>query len=511
MCKFRLTIRVLITALGFAVQACPAGEPAAPIALGDRKWLTWDDSLFDRADGVTFEMQRPHRTGDRCLVADKPWESWQIGGMASLLQDQGMFRLWYGVSHGIRNGEEYAVAYAESADGVHWTKPDLGLVEYEGSTQNNLVVGYSSVIGQVFIDPHGEADSRYKMLVAIYPTRAGDPRFLTLLSSADGLRWSRPERNVVPQGDIALDTQSQAYWDADRDAYALFTRRGPWRQVARSESRDLFRFPAPEYVLQPDDPQSADYYQAGVTKYDAAANAYIAVVPVFHHPGDAEGKPLPGAPAVTANYAGNPITVAAPDTLDLHLFSSNDSIHWRRQGVGRPFIGLGPDGGFDSRSLYSGVGYATVGDEIWLYYSAYDCTHIGSLDGAAPFQRYLGTITRATLRLDGFVAAHAGPDGAELVTHPVTFTGQQLQLNIDCSSGGSARIELQSADGTPLPGLAADDCDTVFNNRVRATVSWNGRTDLSSIAGQPVRIRILARNCDLYSLQFAGDAPAANP
>lgn len=495
----------------FAVEFCAADEQRVPLGLGDRKWLTWDESLFERSAGVTFEMQRPHRTGDRCLVADKPWESWQIGGMMSLLQDGGKFRLWYGVSHGIRNGEEYAVAYAESDDGVHWRKPELGLVEYDGSRQNNLVVGYSSVIGQVFIDPHAPPDSRYRMLVAIYPTRAGDPRFLTLLSSADGLRWSQPERNVVPEGDVALDTQSQAYWDADRGSYTLFTRRGPWRQVARSESTDPFRFPAPEYVLRPDDPQSADYYQAGVTKYDAAANAYFAMVPVFHHPGDAEGKPRPGAPAVTANYVGNAITVAAPDTLDLHLFTSNDSILWQRRGDRRPFIGLGPDGGFDSRSLYSGVGYASVGDETWLYYSAYDCTHIGSLDGAAPFQRYLGTITRTTLRRDGFVAAHAGPDGAELVTHPVTFTGGRLELNIDCSSGGSARVELQSMEGAPLAGLTIDDCDPVFGNNIRGTVRWKGQADLSAVAGQSVRIRLQLRDCDLYSLQFVSGTSSSRP
>lgn len=487
-------------------QLALAAEPAKPLELKDRKRLTWDESLFERSEGITFEMQRPHLTGDRCMVADKPWESWQIGGMASLLHDDGKFRMWYGVSHGIRHGEEYAVAYAESDDGIHWTKPDLGLVEYDGSTHNNLVVGYSSVIGQVFRDPHASAEQPYRMLVAIYPTRDGDPtRYLTLLSSADGLRWSKPERNVVPDGSIALDTQSQAYWDADRGAYTLFTRRGPWRQVARSESPDPFQFPAPEYVLQPDEPQSADYYQAGVTKYDDAASAYIALVPVFHHPGDAQGQPLPGGAAVTANYAGNPITVAAPDTLDLHLFTSNDSIHWRRQGEQRPYIGLGPDGAFDSRSLYSGVGYATVGDEVWLYYSAYDCTHIGSLDGATPFQDYLGTITRATLRRDGFVAAHAGPDGAELLTHPVTFTGNRLELNIDGSSGGSAQVELQSIDGTPLDGFTLDDCRPVFGNGIRKVVAWRRGSDLSALAGRGVRLRFQLRNCDLYALQFAGE------
>jgi hypothetical protein len=494
-----------VAALGINAKNTFAVEPTgSPLSLGDRKWLTWDDTLFESTRGVTFEMQRPHRTGDRCLIADKPWESWQIGGMMSLLHDDGKFRLWYGVSHGIRHGEEYAVAYAESADGIHWTKPDLGLVEYAGSKQNNLVVGYSSVIGQVFIDPHAPAESRYRMLVAIYPTRDDDPpRYLALLESADGLRWSAPNRNVVPEGSIALDTQSQAFWDADRDAYVLFTRKGPWRQVARSESRDPYRFPAPEYVLQPEDPQVEDYYQSGATKYEGAAHAYFALAPVFFHPGDPQGQPLPGAAAVTANYAGHPITVAAPDTLDLHLFTSNDSIRWQRRGDHRPFIGLGLDGDFDSRSLYSGVGYATVGDEIWLYYSAYDCTHIGSLDGAAPFERYLGTITRATLRRDGFVAARAGHDGAELVTRPVTFTGRQLELNLDCSAGGSARVELLSPAGDVLPGFALDDCDPVFHNSVRSRVSWNGRSDLPALAGQSVRLRLILRDCDLYALQFA--------
>jgi hypothetical protein len=157
------------------------------------------------------------------------------------------------------------------------------------------------------------------------------------------------------------------------------------------------------------------------------------------------------------------------------------------------------------------VGYAAVGNEIWLYYSAYDCTHIGSLDGDAPFQRYLGAITRATLRTDGFVAAHAGPEGAELLTHPVSFSGGRLELNIDCSSGGSARVELQSAAGAPLEGLTIDDCDPVFHNNVRAIVSWKGRSELSAVAGQAVRIRLLLRDCDLYALQFVGDTSGSQP
>lgn len=494
----------LVSALVFA-SLTPINLRAdeAPLMIGSAKRLTWDDSLFSSSKGIRFEMHQPHRTGEKNLIADRPYESWQMGGMSSLLHEEGKFRLWYGVSHGIRNGEEYAVAYAESDDGIHWTKPSLGLVEYNGSTDNNLVVAYSSVVGQVFVDPHAKADEKYKMLVAIYATKEDSTkRYLTMLSSPDGLQWTRPEKNIVPEGNFALDTQSQAYWDRDRESYVLFTRMGPWRQVGRSESTNPFSFPAPVNVMAPEKPEQADFYQAGVTKYEEAANAYFALVPVFFHPGDASGNPLDGNPPFKINYVNNPITVVAPDTLDIHLFTSNDSIEWDRRGDHQPFLGLGADGEFDSRSLYPGVGYAVVKNEIWLYYSAYDCTHIESLDGKTPFEKYLGAITRATLRLDGFVSATAGHDGAEIVTKPMIFTGDHLELNVDCSAGGHLNVELQTADGEPIPGFTLEESDRVYHNHIRKTVTWGGNADVSKLRGEPVRMRLVMRDCRLYAFRF---------
>lgn len=501
---FRATLSLLMSA-GFGLFASLAlgDDVAAPVELGTLKRLMWDASQMDKVDRIRFEMHQPHRTGERNVVGDQPWESWQIGGMSSLLHENGKFRLWYGVSHGIRNGEEYAVAYAESTDGIRWTKPELGLVEYNGSKKNNLVVGYSSVIGQVFIDPQGKPGEKYKMLAAIFAAKlTGPKRYLTLLSSPDGLTWSEPKENVVRQGDFALDTQSQAFWDRDRKSYVLYTRMGPWRQVGRSESPDPFAFPDPKLVMQPEEPAKADYYQAGVTKYEEAANAYFGLVPVFFHPGDAQGKPIDGNPPLTFTYVKNPITVVAPDTLDIHLFTSNDSIGWQRRGEHQPFLALGPDGEFDSRSLYPGVGYAIVGSEIWLYYSAYNCTHIESLDGKDPFAKYLGAITRATLRLDGFVSANAGHDGAEIVTKPLVFSGDHLELNVDCSAGGHLNAELLSADGQTLPGFTLAECDRVYHNNIRKTVSWKGKSSLAALAGQPVRLRLMMRDCKLYAIQF---------
>jgi len=497
----RLTLAAsMLVPMGARNDLAYGQQADAPINLGNRKQLCWDDALFESRRGIEFQMHPLQRTNERCLTADQPWESWQIGGMLCLLRENELFRMWYGVSHGIRQGEEYAVAYAESRDGVHWTKPDLGLVEYQGSRRNNLVVGYSSVLGQVFVDPRGGPEQRYKMLAAIYPTSPGDPpRYLTVLSSPDGLRWSRPARNVVRSERIALDTQSQVFWDDERGEYVLYTRMAG-RQVARTAAATLDEFPEPELVLRPQNPEDADYYQSNVTRYTDAARAWFALVPVFFHPRPTQGLP---EQTVTVNYAGNAINAPAPDTIDAHLFTSRDGVTWQRQGAGRPVLGLGAEGSFDSRQIYPGVGYAVMGDEIWVYYTGFDVTHLGVLEGASPFQRRLGTISRARLRLDGFVSASASRAEAELLTRPITFSGVRLELNVDCSAGGYVDCELLTAEGRPIEGYTRAQCQRVFHNGVRQVVSWKGNSNLSQLAGKPVRLKLYLKNADLYAFQFA--------
>ena len=85
------------------------------------------------------------------------------------------------------------------------------------------------------------------------------------------------------------------------------------------------------------------------------------------------------------------------------------------------------------------------------------------------------------------------------VTKPLTFTGSKLSLNI--ASRGPTRVELQDAGGKPLPGFALDDCTAIVGDQIEQTVSWKGGS-LSALAGQPVRLRFVLREADLYSFQF---------
>jgi hypothetical protein len=115
-------------------------------------------------------------------------------------------------------------------------------------------------------------------------------------------------------------------------------------------------------------------------------------------------------------------------------------------------------------------------------------------------------LRRYSLRLDGFSSVNAPYDGGEFVTKPLRFQGQHLQLNCATSAAGSIRVELQDAAGTPLPGYAAIDCVEFFGNSIEHTVSWKQGSDISQLASQPVRLRFLMKDADVFALRFA---PAA--
>ena len=113
-----------------------------------------------------------------------------------------------------------------------------------------------------------------------------------------------------------------------------------------------------------------------------------------------------------------------------------------------------------------------------------------------------GAISRAVLRLDGFISADAAYTGGELVTNPLVFDGSKLQVNVDTSAGGLAKVEIQDENGSPISGFHAVDADDINGNFIRVLASWNGSEDVSSLAGKAIRLRFVMRDAKLYSFQF---------
>ena len=109
---------------------------------------------------------------------------------------------------------------------------------------------------------------------------------------------------------------------------------------------------------------------------------------------------------------------------------------------------------------------------------------------------------RCTIRTDGFVSIRAKYDGGELLTKPLTFAGRELVMNYATSAVGSVRVEIQDAAGNPIEGFTLDQCPEIFGDEIEHVVAWQGGTDVSALAGQPIRLRFTLKDCDLYSVQF---------
>ena len=112
---------------------------------------------------------------------------------------------------------------------------------------------------------------------------------------------------------------------------------------------------------------------------------------------------------------------------------------------------------------------------------------------------------RYTLRLDGFVSVNAGWKGGALITRPLRFQGNRLGINFATSSAGSIRVEIQDAQGKPIPGFKLEDCPDVFGDEIDRTVEWKAGSDVSDLAGRTVRLRFVLKDADLYALKFSSD------
>jgi hypothetical protein len=503
-------VKAFVFSLCWAFVCVGHCRAADAIDIGDRKQVLWDDALLESREGVRFEMNPAVRTGEVDLVADKPWEAWMTGVYGTVIKDGDKFRMWYSARASI--AQEY-IAYAESSDGVHWQKPELGLIDFRGSKANNLLTPRTIRPhgGSVWIDPNAKPEERYKFIFAQYPVNGHDDPaqgrhvFLTQAVSADGIHVTLTSRSILEahhgeQG-VAFDTHNICFWDDILSKYVLYTRKRPARSVGRAVSDDPMSFPLPENVIQAEHWEDADYYSPGVFRYREADHAYVSLLPVFFHPME-KNRPADHQPMMKFAYAGKAMEVPPPDSLDVHLWTSRDGIQWQPRGDGRPVMRLGPEGSFDSRQIYPFTAYVAVGDEIWIYYLGLSLSHSEVLPGSRQ-----GVVSRAVFRRDGFVSADAGSEGGTIVTKPLKFAGRSLEMNVDCSAGGHLDVEVLDEDNHPIPGFTAADHNRIYYNNIYKQVTFGGKADLSALAGRTIRLRFRMRDCKLYSFQFLADAP----
>jgi hypothetical protein len=495
----RLLISLSILALPGASTSSAEKAETAVVDVGSHKQLFIDNRFIESSRGVTLTMNSPRQDGKVLITADQPWEKdSRVCVYSSVIKEDGKVRVWYDLLRPTGSGpydHERRVCYAESEDGLHFTKPELGLHEVDGSTANNVVL--PGVIGgcAVWIDPNAAPKDRYKTQTKVYPSGR-----LQMHGSPDGLRWRLfAELNPGPGG---WDTQSVVFWDARISRYVLYTRywfrkeprEASYRTVRRLESDDLRQWENQSIAIQADqidlstyhttsEQPAVDYYGADVFCYDEAEDVYIMLAQAYWH------------------WQKHPRKGSGPATFDVRLAVSRDGKSFQRAGNRKAFLPTGPDGRFDSRMVWAMPDPIRMGDELWIYYAGANSDHAGNVDAASNGEELTG-ISRAVLRLDGFVSADAEYTGGELTTPLIRFAGKRLELNVNTGAGGSVLVELLDEKDQPIEGYSKSDAVSVNGNSVRGPVRWNTGDDVSRLAGQSLRIRFHMRDCKLYAFQF---------
>ena len=448
-------------ALAVCCVSAPLLSAAEPLKIGSRLELFVDDFLTGEMTGdVQQQLQKP-TPGEVVLVTDKPWEG-NTCAYYTLFQDGGLYRMYYRGSHADEKTQRPAhsevTCYAESRDGIHWTKPELGLVEYEGSKANNIILkGLGAHCFVAFKDQNPDAppEARYKGI-------SRGPGGLYVFQSADGVRWSLiKDQPVISKG--AFDSQNLAFWDPHTKQYVDYHRAfiGGVRAIMTCTSDDFVNWTDPVPLEYGDAPEQHLYTNA-VRPYPRATHIRI-------------GFPTRFLP--TKNAQVEPIFMSSRDGVTFHRWN---------EAVIPPTAPKDRDG---NRSNYmanallmlpeSDREYAVYGSEA--YYEGPD-----------------SRLRRFTYRVDGFVSVSAGDAGGELQTKTLTFDGDSLVINFATQPGGSLRVHLESEVGEALASS-----QQLSGDAIAQVVNWQGDTDLGQYAGRPVRLRFEMKDSDLYSIQFS--------
>ncbi|MFN0168570.1 MAG: hypothetical protein ACKV22_19255 [Bryobacteraceae bacterium] len=444
---------------------------------------------FNTASGVRIAVEKARKIGP-WLKPDQPWEVMGIN-QGTVLHDSGKFRLWYACSYErgrvIQVAEdryklEYgqAMCYAESDDGMTWRKPALGLVEFRGSTQNNIVSKDPRIEGgTVFIDPTARPEERYKL---ISPTslRAFEPKLQTNAGvlagavSGDGIHW-KPLPEPLWKGHIS-DTYSGITYDEKLARYVGFfrTSHGRRRSIGRSETADFAHWPIPSTILTPaaDEMPSDDFYSNGYSVHPGVPDGHLILCSIYHR------------------------DISA---LDVRLATSLDGVTWNWTSR-ETIIERGAAGAWDGGSLYVSpqmvrlpdgrvavplAGYSHLHNEFWrIYYQE-----------GYPNTQGFGWAVWQDGRLAGIEARQKG----EFTTLPLTAAGGEIRVNARTNTAGSIRVELIVEEGGAAKIFRAKE---ITGDRQWTPLDWEDPVDLRSLAGKPVRLRFLLYDAKVFGVRL---------
>lgn len=427
------------------------------------KHLVCDDRVIDTVQGLTLVPGIIEKdTHNPLFKADKLWENALNNLYPNVHFDAATstLHLWYKCVlndpsiiaklvpvHTIHD-QGWLLLHAESKDGIAWTKPEHGIVEFDGNKTNNAVCRDTPNVG-VFYDAHdSDASRRYKL---VFDTGLGQ---LQARFSADGVHWAEPVKHegFGPQNG---DTHTNAFFDEANGRYVLFTKRylGE-RFIARFESDDFIHWRGGEIVMRSSlaEGKKTQTYCMEVFPYGSGYLSYV----MLYNPGKDR-------------------------SVDCELAWSADTKKWTRLFPGKPFIPRGSTGSYDSMCIYAPAGRSVVRDgKHLIIYGGSETAHLGWKRHCLP--------CAATLREDSWVSLEGT---GSMTTQAMLATGEPIRISASATNG-SVRVALLD-----VPGF--EQSEPISGDVTDAIVHWKG-ADLTKLKGQCIRLRVEVENASLHAV-----------
>lgn len=470
-----------------------------------------NEARFRRTEDPCNVRLRAHaaqRVGP-LLTVERPWED---GGVwvNTLLKDGGVYRAWAVTGWGdLKDRGNDRFVYYESRDGYSWDRPNLGLRDYNGDANNNILHDFG---GTVFLDPAAPSAERYKWVSeAHFPKDvydeyvrrrpdAVDPKshradaglYIGVRGavSPDGLRWSVLDQPLVM---LHSDTQNIAYYDTSRKTYVMYTREfaagalaetdspadpkqlPSWisvgrRAIGRTESADFREFPLGETILEPPvwmNPSEVLYTNCRTT--------------------------IPGAPDCPLLFPT--VWSQATDSTWVALATGHDGKVWHFLPNTKVFE-TGAFGQFDGGAIFVSPNLTELPDGAFvLPYTGYNVPHKYPRQQA---RRNLGYLHWPKGRLIGVESESRGSFSTPAVVAP----GEKIRINALTPRAGAIRVEAARLNGEAIPGREFENAVPLTGDCYNASVAWKGHDTLGVEPGEAVILRFRLDHGCVYYVDF---------
>lgn len=524
---------------------------STPINIGRQPQLFFDNHVIEFIQALTRRMHRPKKHPQNPLIVqDQPWEksTYIRTGNACVAYDpvEALTKCWYadyawdyerfmGRSQAHQGEDEHIAPgwfdttdcrwlYAESEDGVHFSKPPLDYRDFQGQ-KTNICLGredYGQVyVASVFLDPF-ETDQARRFKFLHWRQTTGDigkGSEIRMACSADGRAWNVDE-SVITFGDIGservIGDEFMVLPDPVRGQYILNV-----RQRAMAERLEHMEVPCrlpknwePPYYI--DDPLLITKRRVFMTNSnDLMSWPTLREMMVPSDTDDTIDDEFYSMPSIRIGdvYIGFLNVLHGTDnTMSVRLVYSRDAFHWNHVDRGAPFLDVDETpGSWEPYMVEVGNTVVQRDDRIDIYYGASACHHdwwmYGELEGLdmpdEPGVCKTG-LGLATLRPEGFVSIDSTVRPGLLLTRPFISDGSRLVVNVQCEPKGWFEVELTDADDRVVAGYERSACDRFTGDHAHHAVTWGGKSLLPPrVLAQGAKLRFFSQRASLYSFRIA--------